>query len=84
VALPNFYGLAVKTGSIALQTFICCFFVCLFFCFFLALQKKVGFWGRIFFPDSPQKTNGTPCPYFCEIFTSFGVKNISALFREID
>jgi len=39
---------------------------------------------ELFFPDSTQKTNGTLYPSFYDIFTSFGVKNICALFREID
>jgi len=47
----SFYGLAVKTGSIALQKF---FFV------FFGLWKKVGFLDLIFFPpDLSQKTNAT-------------------------
>jgi len=75
-----FYGLAVKTVSIALQKLI------LFFLFFyLVLQKKNCFLGSNFFsPDSSQKTNATLYLYFFYIFTSFGVKNICALFREID
>jgi len=52
----TFYGLAVKTGSIALQKFS--FFSFLFF--FFGLRKKVSFLGsKYFFPDSLQKTNVT-------------------------
>jgi len=71
-----FYGLAVKTGSIALQK--CFFFV--FFSFFFG-PKKFVIWGQIgFFPDSFQKTNGTPWPSFFDILASFGVKKVCALF----
>jgi len=68
-----YYGLAVKTGSIALQKFI------LFILFFyLVLQEKVYFMGSIFFPDSPQKWDSLP--FFFDILASFGVKNVCALF----
>jgi len=53
-----FYGLAVKTGSIALQKFI----LFSFFLFFLVFAEKSLFFGVLFFsPDSSKKTNG---PYF--------------------
>jgi len=66
-----FYGLAVKTGSIALQKF---------FFFFFFLRKKVCYLGsEYFFPDSSQKTNGTPWPSFFDIlskkFAHFFVKS---------
>jgi len=73
----HFYGLAVKTGSIALQKF--------FFFFFVFLRKKVCYLGsKCFFPDSSQKTNETPWPSFFDILATFGVKNVCALFREIE
>jgi len=72
-----FSGLAVKTGSIALQK------VYFLFLFWFG-QKSMFFWGRIVFSDSSQKRIATLYPYFCYIFSSFGVKNICALFREID
>jgi len=72
-----FYGLAVKTGSIALQKF-------LLFLFFI-LRKKVYYLGsKYFFPDSSQNINGTLKLSFFDILASFGVKNVCALFREIE
>jgi len=59
-------------------------FLNLLFLFF-GLRKKVGFLvSKYFFPDSSQKTNATLYPSFFDIFASFGLKNICALFREID
>jgi len=56
-----YYGLAVKTGSIALQKFFFLFFFSFFF--FLGLRAKFGFLGSTyFFPDLSQKTNGTINP----------------------
>jgi len=40
--------------------------------------------AKYFFPDSFQKKNGTPWPFFFDILASFGVKNVCALFREIE
>jgi len=40
--------------------------------------------SKYFFPDSSQKTNGTHWPSFFDILASFGVKNVCALFREIE
>jgi len=81
----HFYGLAVKTGSIALQKFILfCLFLFYFF-FFICLRKTVCFVGsKYLFANLFQKTNVTHYPSYFYILTSFGVKNISALFREID
>jgi len=60
-------------------------FFFLFFSFsFLVWLKKYVFWGRFFFPDSSRKSKATLYPSFLDIFTSFGVKNICALFCEID
>jgi len=39
--------------------------------------------SKYFSPDLSQKTNGTPWPFF-DILASFGVKNVCALFREIE
>jgi len=79
-----FYVLAVKTGSIALQKFFLYIHIYIYIFFFL-LRKKVCYLGsKYFFPDLSQKTNGTTLPSFFDIFASFGVKNICALFREID
>jgi len=67
-----FYGLAVKTGSIALPNF-----------FYLQLYTKVCFLGRIFSPNLSQKSNVTRLAfffwYFCKflskiMFTHFFVK----------
>jgi len=58
------YGLAVKTGSIALLKVY--FYL---FCFpFLVCPKNYVFWGQIFSADLSQITNGTHCPSFF-IFT---------------
>jgi len=55
-----FYGLAVKTGSIALRKICCCCCCVCFVLFFLVWLKKLVFWGRnIFFPICLKK-NGTP------------------------
>jgi len=52
--------MASKTGSIALQKL---FFSSFFF--FVVLRKKVCYLGsKYFFPDLPQKTNGTAWPFF--------------------
>jgi len=64
----------VKTGSIALQNFI-------LFDFFGGKKFVIG--GQNI-PDSSQKTNGTPWSSFFDILASFGVKNVCALFREIE
>jgi len=54
IGYRTFYGLAVKTESIALQKFFFFFFV------FFGLRKKVIFLGsKYFFPDSLQKKNVT-------------------------
>jgi len=72
-----YYGLAVKTGSIGLQKFFL-FFVCF-------LRKKVCYLGsKSFFPDSSKKKWNTPGLLFFDILTNFGVKNVCALFREIE
>jgi len=68
-----FYGLAVKT--IALQ---------IYFYFFFFWKKVCCLGSKYFFPDSSQKTNWTPWPSFFDILASFGLKNVCALFREIE
>jgi len=40
--------------------------------------------SKYFFPDLSQKTNATTWPSFFDILASFGVKNVCALFREIE
>jgi len=40
--------------------------------------------SKYFFPDLFQKTKGTTWPSFFDILASFGVKNVCALFREIE
>jgi len=69
-----FYGLAVKTGSIALQKFFCCGCFC---------GKKFVIWGQNIFFQIRLEKKGTPWPSFFDILASFGVKNVCALFREI-
>jgi len=55
----SFYGLAVKTGSIALQKFF-------------SFHKKVYFLrSKIIFPNPSQKPNGTFGPLFSNIFARF-------------
>jgi len=61
-----YYGLAVKTGSIALQKF--------FFVFFSLAGKRLLLGVKIFFPDLSQKKWDTQA-FFFYILTSFGVKN---------
>jgi len=82
LVLLTFYGLAVKTGialSIALQKV----FFLLFF--FFLWRKKVRYLGsKYYFPDSSQKTNATLKLSFFDILASFEVKNVCALFREIE
>jgi len=73
----NFYGLAVKTGSIALHKVF-------FLSFFLGLAQKVGYLGSIFCQIRLKKLMGKNYPSFFYIFTIFGVKNVCELFREID
>jgi len=51
----RYCGLAVMTGSIALQKFFVSFFICI---------KKFDFWVEVFFPDPSEKFNGTCCPNF--------------------
>jgi len=55
-------------------------FLFIFYLFFFA-EKSLS---KYFFPDSSQKTNGTPMPSFFDILPSFGVKNVCALLREIE
>jgi len=76
-----FYGLAV-TGSIALQKFFSSFFF--FFLSFLFCGKKFVIWGQNIFFKICLKKNGTSWPSFLDILTSFGVKNVCALFCEIE
>jgi len=57
--------MAVNAGGTALQKF-----------FFLVLQKKVAFFGRICFPDSDKKNSGTQYTSFFDILTSFGEKKL--------
>jgi len=55
------------------------------FVLFVFFAEKVCYLGsKYFFPDSSQKTNGTPWSFFFDILASFGVKNVCALFREIE
>jgi len=51
-------------------------------CFFWKKVCNLG--SKYFFPDLSQKTKGTPWPYFFDILPSFGVKNVCALFCEIE
>jgi len=56
-----------------------------FFKVFYYFLKEVCYLGsKYFFRDLFQKTNGTPWPSFFDILASFGVKNVCALFREIE
>jgi len=58
-------------------------FIYLFFPSFL--RKNVCYLGsKYFFPDLSQQTNGTIWPSFFDILASFGIKNVCALFREIE
>jgi len=67
------------------------FFFGFFFGFFaeksLLSGVKIFFviWGQhIFFQIHLKKTNATPWPSFFDILASFVVKNVCALFREIE
>jgi len=56
----------------------------IFFSFFFCGKKVCYLGSQYFFPDSSQKTNGTPWPSFFDILATFGVKNVCALCREIE
>jgi len=58
--------------------------VLLFYFFSSFVRKSLIFWVKIFFLRFVSKNKWTLLPSFFDIFTSFGVKNICTLFREIE
>jgi len=69
------YGLAVKTGSIALQKF---------YLFIFFAEKSCLFGVKLFVSRFFSKKIGTLWPSFFDILTGFGVKNVCTLFPEIE